>query len=50
MRWTRRADGERFDFAVSAVSDVVERVVRLTGAKPPAQDLRGVVTRRRTPA
>ena len=34
MRWTRRSADERFEFAVIAISDVVERVLKLTGAKP----------------
>ena len=34
MRWTRRSADERFDFAVIAASDVVKRVLELTGAKP----------------
>jgi anti-sigma B factor antagonist len=38
MRWTRRAADERFDFAVIAVSDVVERVLQLTGVKPHLPD------------
>ena len=33
MRWIRRAAEERFDFAV-ITSDVVERVLQMTGVKP----------------
>ena len=34
MRWTRRSTDERFDFAVIVGSDVVERVLQITGVKP----------------
>jgi anti-sigma B factor antagonist len=33
VRWTRRSVDEHFDFAVIAGSDVVERVLQLTGIK-----------------
>jgi anti-anti-sigma factor len=38
VRWTRRAADERFDFAVVACSDVVDRVLQLTGVKPHMPD------------
>ena len=38
MQWTSRAACERFDFAVLAGNDVVERVLQLTGAKPQLLD------------
>jgi anti-anti-sigma factor len=34
MRWTRRSAAERFSFAVLVASDVVDRLLQLTGAKP----------------
>jgi anti-sigma B factor antagonist len=34
MRWVRRSADERFEFAVIVGSDVVERVLELTGVKP----------------
>jgi anti-anti-sigma factor len=42
VRWTRRAADERFEFAVIAVSDVVERVLQLTGVTPHLPDTREV--------